>query len=107
MYRQKILPLMTLADKTILMIRALVSFIVPVVVFVACKADQEKLVKLEGNAQGTTYHISYISPGNINHKPAIDSLLKVIDSSMSTWVPGSIISRINKNDSSVLADSFF
>ena len=107
MYRQKILPLMILADKLILMIKFLLRLFALVVFMVACNTDPEKLVKLEGNAQGTTYHISYISPRNINYKPAIDSLLKVIDSSMSTWVPGSIISRINKNDSSVLADPYF
>ncbi len=98
---------MTLADKLILMIRSLLRFILPVVVVAACQADQEKLVKLEGNAQGTTYHISYISPGNINHHPAIDSILKVIDSSMSTWLPVSIISRINENYPGVLVDHHF
>ncbi len=107
MFHQKILPLMILAVKLILMFRCLLRFVIAVVFFVSCNADHKKLVKLEGNAQGTTYHISYISPHRINHKPAIDSLLKVIDSSMSTWVPVSIISRINKNDSSVLADPDF
>lgn len=62
---------------------------------------------VEGNAQGTTYHISYLSDDEVNHKTAIDSLLKEIDRSMSTWLPSSIISRINNNDNSVVVDQYF
>lgn len=65
------------------------------------------LINLEGEAQGTTWHISYLSARNINHKTAIDSLLKKIDTSMSTYLPVSLISRINKNDSTVLVDQYF
>lgn len=75
--------------------------------FTGCNSNSKKLIKLEGNAQGTTYHITYLSEDNINHKTVIDSLLKVIDNSMSTWDPNSIISRINKNDNDVVVDSYF
>lgn len=105
--RRKILPLMILEDKLIWMFNFISRLLVTVTFIVACKADPEPLVKMKGNAQGTTYHISYISEEKISHQPAIDSLLKVIDNSMSTWVPASIISRINKNDSTVVADPYF
>jgi thiamine biosynthesis lipoprotein len=80
----------------------LVSFI-----FIGCNSNKKSLIKVEGNAQGTTYHISYISDDGISHKTSIDSLLKEIDSSMSSWLPVSIISRINNNDNNVLVDKYF
>ena len=76
------------------------------IIFCGCN-NNPTLINLEGEAQGTTWHISYLSARNINHKTAIDSLLKKIDSSMSTYLPVSFISRINKNDSTVLVDQYF
>jgi len=75
--------------------------------FISCNSNRNSLVKIEGNAQGTTYHITYLSDTGINHKTAIDSLLRDIDNSMSTWVSTSLISRINNNDSNVLVDQYF
>jgi FAD:protein FMN transferase len=65
------------------------------------------LIKLEGRAQGTTYHISYYSKDSLYYKSSIDSLLRKIDSSLSTYLPASIISRMNRNDSRVKADPHF
>jgi thiamine biosynthesis lipoprotein len=65
------------------------------------------LIKLEGRAQGTTYHISYYSKDSLSYKQSVDSLLKKIDSSLSTYLPASIISRINRNDPRVKADPHF
>lgn len=77
------------------------------VFFTACSLGHARLVKVEGKAQGTTYHISYLSTEGVNYKTAIDSLLKTIDTSLSAWLPVSLISRINNNDSSALADNYF
>ncbi|WP_162174267.1 FAD:protein FMN transferase [Flavobacterium daejeonense] len=83
--------------------------LIPLVTFflllTAC-TDKE-VIKIEGNAQGTTYHISYITPDNKNYKRDIDSILKIIDLSMSTWVPNSIISKINDNDKNISVDNYF
>jgi thiamine biosynthesis lipoprotein len=38
---------------------------------------------------------------------AVDSLLADIDGSMSTWIPTSIISRINNNEENVIVDDYF
>jgi thiamine biosynthesis lipoprotein len=65
------------------------------------------LIKLEGRAQGTTYHISYYSNDSLAFKKSVDSLLKKIDSSLSTYLQASIISRINRNDSHIKADAHF
>ena len=73
--------------------------------FVGCQT--EKLHFIEGEAQGSTYHIKYISSNNENLQPAIDSSLKVIDQSMSTYKPDSDISKINAGDTSVVVDKHF
>ena len=73
--------------------------------FVGCQT--EKLHFIEGEAQGSTYHIKYISGNNENLQPAIDSILKVIDESMSTYKPDSDISKINAGDTSVVVDKHF
>ncbi|MNQ63735.1 Thiamine biosynthesis lipoprotein ApbE precursor [compost metagenome] len=89
------------------MIKFLFPILACIIFFAGCKSDKKSLTKVEGNAQGTTYHISYLSDDGINHKTAIDSLLNEIDRSMSTWLPGSIISRVNNNDKSVIVDHYF
>lgn len=73
----------------------------------SCSSVKNETIKLEGNSQGTTYHITYLSQDGIQYKKQIDSLLADIDLSMSTWVPNSIISRINKNEENVVVDDYF
>lgn len=75
--------------------------------FILIGCDNKKIITIDGNAQGTTYHIKYISKNSVDHKPAIDSILKNIDLSMSSWLPNSIISRINNNEDSIRIDSHF
>ena len=72
----------------------------------ACK-EEEMIHKISGEAQGTTWHISYISEDSKDHKTAIDSILKELDLSLSTWVKTSIISRINRNEKDIMIDSYF
>jgi thiamine biosynthesis lipoprotein len=83
------------------------SIIVYSLLFLQCNQSGDETIKIDGEAQGTTYHISYLSSQKINYKTEIDSLLKAIDLSLSTYVPNSIISKINKNDTSVVADKYF
>lgn len=89
------------------MIKLLFYILGLILLLTGCDSDKKSLITVDGNAQGTTYHISYISDDGINHKTALDSLLKEIDASMSTWLPASIISRINNNDKSVVVDQYF
>lgn len=81
--------------------------IISFLLLISCNQGSNKITRIAGKAQGTTYHISYLSADNLNYKRAIDSLLKEIDLSLSTYVPVSIISRMNKNDSNVVADKYF
>jgi len=89
------------------MIKYLFPILIGLVIISACQTKENKLIIIEGEAQGTTWHISYISNDGLNHKQAIDSILKDIDLSLSTYVPNSIISRINNNEPDVLVDSYF
>lgn len=89
------------------MIKFLFPVLIGLVLISACQSKENKLITIEGEAQGTTWHISYISEDGLNHKKAIDSILKDIDLSLSTYVPVSIISRINNNEPDIRVDSYF
>ncbi len=60
-----------------------------------------KPIKLEGKTMGTTYHITYFDPHNRNFQTSVDSLLKVINKSISTYDTTSEISRFNRADRSI------
>jgi len=72
-----------------------------------CKRGVENTIKISGAAQGTSYNITYLAGFNSNYREAFDSIFKKIDTSLSTYLPVSLISRINQNDSTVLVDDFF
>jgi thiamine biosynthesis lipoprotein len=84
-----------------------IFLIVAFLLFINCNQEINKTIKLAGEAQGTTWQITWLSENNSNYKEAIDSIFKRIDLSLSTYVPTSIISRINKNDTGVIADDYF
>lgn len=69
--------------------------------------SQGEPIKIEGNAQGTTYHITYFDIQNRNLQPEIVQLLKDFDLSVSTYITNSIISRINSNEQNVVVDKYF
>lgn len=74
----------------------------------SCALEPEQyLIKIAGPTQGTTYHVSYVAnTDGLDLRQSIDSILDVIDQSMSLWVPNSTISRINKGDSIAVDDHF-
>lgn len=65
--------------------------------------QQPKFI-IDGQAQGTSYRIQYYGPNSIVSKPEIDSVLNVIDRSMSLYDNQSLISAFNKADESVELD---
>ena len=68
------------------------------VVAVACQqVSKEHVYYIRGEAQGTTYGITYIAQKPIE-KTAVDSILKMIDLSMSTYIDNSLITKINKGE---------
>ena len=62
---------------------------------------------VEGFAQGTTYHITYLDEKERFFKNEIDSILHDFDLSVSTYNPNSIISKINTNQKNVKLDKYF
>lgn len=69
----------------------------------ACK-NTPKNTALTGYVFGTSYNIQYYS--EVNYKSQIDSLFNVINQSLSTYIPTSDISKINRNEA-VKVDKHF
>lgn len=66
-----------------------------------------KIYKMTGAAQGTYYAITYSAVNNENLQPEVDSLLRKVDRSVSLYLPTSLISRLNNNDSTAKADQIY
>ncbi len=63
--------------------------------------------KIKGIALGTSFHITYKNSKEDVSEKQIDSLIYLINKSLSTYLPTSDISKINKGDSSVIVDEMF
>ena len=68
-----------------------------VLLIISCQGEP-KNIKLSGPVFGTSYNIQYHSEDNTNYKKEFDSLFNVVNESMSTYIPNSIISKINKGE---------
>ncbi|MFW6103823.1 MAG: FAD:protein FMN transferase, partial [Bacteroidota bacterium] len=79
--------------------------------FTACTnlpgSRDKTYISLKGLTQGTLYMIKYSSADSIDYHPRIKEIFDEVDSSMSTYRDNSIISKINRNDTSVRIDSYF
>ncbi len=90
-----------------LLIIILATVFITLIIVLSKNWHTENYYRISGTTQGTTYHITYASKSGKDIQPEIDSLLADFDHSLSTYLPGSIISRINQNDTSVLPDKHF
>jgi thiamine biosynthesis lipoprotein len=61
----------------------------------------------QGDTQGTTYSITYQQPEGLDLQDKIEKRLHEFDMSLSTYIPNSIISRVNRNDTTVRIDELF
>jgi len=79
------------------------------VVLMSCSSNQNtyRMVSNFGYAQGTSYSIKYMMDSDIDYHHQIDSLFEAIDLSLSTYLSTSLISRINKGDTSLKLDNHF
>ena len=78
--------------------------------FFSCQQDDHFVTKrIEGYALGTTYSISFnaenLEETFVEHK--VDSLFTVLNQSLSTYIPTSDISKINRGDSLLVVDDHF
>ena len=60
------------------------------------KKKTPKLYEVEGKGGSVAYRVKYISTDNTDLKHSIDSLVKVVDLSISSYNPESIVSKINQ-----------
>ncbi len=68
----------------------------------ACVSKDRQEVKLFGEAQGSTYSITYVDEELRDFQDDIQDILMEIDLSMSLWVDHSLISRINRGETDTL-----
>lgn len=84
-----------------------IRFTISFILFYSLLYAQQEPIKVEGNTQGTTYHITYFDKQNRNFQPEIEKVLADFDQSVSTYISTSIISRINSNQKNVIVDKYF
>ena len=91
----------------IMMTRYKITFIIFILITLSCSKEKEnKDYTLEGFVFGTTYKIVYLDAPENYQKP-IDSLFFLMNKSLSTYIPSSDISRVNKGDTTVVVDDLF
>ena len=73
--------------------------------FRARSKKKKDYLKLEGHAFGTTFHINY--DGDLDYTQQVDSLFHAVNKSLSTYIPNSDISKINRGDTTVVVDALF
>lgn len=80
-----------------------------VVLLLACNSNSNDLVQRinRGNAQGTTYNIQYQVKTGTDYQINIDSIFRFVDSEMSTYIPNSTISKLNKGENAPISEHFF
>ena len=79
-----------------------------ILLILSCKETRSKQKELNGLALGTTYSIKYnFEIHERKVQKGIDSLLYLLNKSLSTYLPDSDISRINKGDTFVIVDNHF
>ena len=88
--------------------KKLFFLIASVFLVVSCKNTEHLDVKVyQGEALGTTYMVKFFSDEELQFEKAMDSIMEEINTSMSTYMTKSDISRINRGDSSVQVDIHF
>ena len=81
-------------------------FLLSIFFFSCSSSDTNILVTNSGEAQGSYYHIKYMSANGDNYKSQIDSILLEVDSSLSVYKDYSLISKLN-NGGNLKTDSLF
>ena len=71
-----------------------------IIVLLGCQTGDDKkkyFLKVKGYAQGSTYSITYSDHLQRDFSYSIDSILKIVDSQLSTYDSNSFISLLNKS----------
>ena len=90
--------------------KKLLPFLFALIFIVSCGENAHKKTldssyqMIEGLAQGTSYHITYSDEMKRDFQLQFDSLIEVIDLSMSTYLDNSRVSLCNNSESKCLVD---
>jgi thiamine biosynthesis lipoprotein len=80
----------------------------PLATMAAAAAGKDTaLISIDGEAQGTTYHIRYFDPQNRNFKHSIDSVLTEFDQCLSLYRPDSELSAFNRTSRHTFKSQWF
>lgn len=82
-------------------------FLISILFVVSCEQNDLKSYALQGNAFGTTYAIQFFSTEKINIERGVDSVIYKVNRSVSTYMPNSDISKINRGDTTIVVDTIF
>lgn len=85
----------------------ILNFIVIFLVVTSCKQEIAKQdFVLQGGVFGTSYKITYLNATK-NYQKSLDSLFLKINNSVSTYIPNSAISKINRGEKGIAIDTIF
>lgn len=85
-----------------------VLFFICLFSMISCEKEEPRTFEyMEGIAFGTTFHITMDDPLKKIKESDIDSLIHAMNKSLSTYMPNSDISKINRGDTSVVVDDNF
>lgn len=79
------------------------------VLLFSCSPDRPEIFKNQnaGGALGTSYSLTYLSDKQLDFQKEIDSVFDAVNRSLSTYIPNSDISKINRGDSTLVVDAMF
>lgn len=78
-----------------------------VCLFFSCTTKEIVKNQAIGEALGTSYNIIYLMDEEVDYRKEIDSVFAVVNQSLSTYIPTSDISRINKGETTIEVDHMF
>ena len=83
-------------------------FLLFLAILSSCDKEPETAYqRIEGAAFGTSFHITFEDPKIKVSEADIDSLIHAMNKSLSTYIPNSDISKINKGDTTIVVDALF
>lgn len=89
------------------MLKNIIGFVALTVVLIACSQKKQEYVYIEGFTQGGSFHIKYQPNPDSIPVQDIYKILNDISASLSIYDSNSVISRINRGDTTVKADRYF
>ncbi|KAA3622778.1 MAG: FAD:protein FMN transferase [Flavobacterium sp.] len=81
--------------------------LISLLAIVSCDKGPRAPEVLNGEAFGTTYTIYYFPADEFDAIKGVDSVIHAVNRSVSTYMPQSDISKINKGDSTLVVDKIF